>query len=123
MVQSILKDRFKEFDQVSRAFFNDDISPNHYYSKCCDMFRNKLNQVLLDLIVLLPDIRKQKHLLSAHETSVKQKKGVILKKAGVWEIKSDSELDFVVCPMCGQVLNKKDGPDHITTHQKKQILS
>ncbi|XP_074605012.1 uncharacterized protein LOC141858218 [Brevipalpus obovatus] len=118
-LERILNNRFPEFRDISLQFQNDRLSPDVYYQKCADMFGTRLTSILLELIVLLPDIRKQKQLLIAHEGYMKQRKGAIPKRsnqAGVWEITRDGDIDFVVCPLCGQVLSRKDGPDHITRH-------
>jgi len=110
----------EKFRNNSKQFQNYRIKAHEYYNRCLDLLgRNKLNQILVDLITLLPDIKKQNELLAEHEKHVnKRNYNLGLNKpatSGEWEIKAD-RVEFLVCPTCQQVLSKKDGNVHILNH-------
>lgn len=146
-VSNLLKDqqKFSAFKRVSNDFRKDEMKGDEYYKKCIDLFgRNNLDKIFIDLITLLPNIKKQNELLSAHEKSLRLAKGSAgcknvfasapnllgrncsstsgssTPQSGVWVLnasaESSSNSNILVCPKCQQVLAKKDGPEHISHH-------
>ncbi|RWS07991.1 zinc finger protein 598-like isoform X3 [Dinothrombium tinctorium] len=112
-VASILKDKFDFFKQISKEFRQGDISGEEYWKKCLSLFgKNNFSKIFGELLVLLPDIKKQNELLSLYENYQKQLKGAIPKRHsydGLWVVKPDNAVNFLVCPTCRQILALKDG--------------
>ena len=108
----------------SKQFQNYRMKAHEYYTRCIEMLgRHKFNQILVELITLLPDIKKQNELLTEHEKHVNKKTYNLGPSnpatSGEWEIKVDP-IEFLVCPTCQQVLGKKDGNVHILSHWSNQ---
>lgn len=81
-VTNLLKDqqKFSAFKRVSNDFKKDEMKGDEYYKRCIDLFgRQNLDKIFIDLITLLPNIKKQNELLSAHEKSIRAAKGAIPK--------------------------------------------
>lgn len=127
--------RFSAFKKISNEFRKGATRADDYYKKCVELFgKVGFGKVFLELIVLLPDIKKQNELLAAHEKFVKYSKGAIPKGSNassreanngqnskVWNLKSSTAGDWnqelLVCPTCQQVLAKKDGAEHVAAHR------
>jgi hypothetical protein len=135
-VSDILQDssKFSAFKKVSNDFRRGETRGDEYYKKCIELFgRNNFGKIFSELITLLPNVRKQNELLSAHEKSVKMSQTAVSKtghhhrndssssSSGVWIINNASftEQGLLVCPSCQQVLAKRDGPEHMSLHQKQ----
>ncbi len=91
-----------------------------YYKSCQELLGENFNRVFNELLVLLPDTRKQQELLTAHgdfKALEKQQQGSKPKKSKkkAWQTGTTSnslELDCQVCPTCKQVLALKDFNTH-----------
>ncbi|KAI1293601.1 putative E3 ubiquitin-protein ligase [Halotydeus destructor] len=117
--------RFSAFKKISQEFRHDTQPADSYYKRCIELFgKNNFHRLFGELIVLLPDVRKQNELLAAHEKYVKYSKGAIPKKSnhnggstGVWIVGDETMgQHLVVCPSCQQVLAQKDGAEHMSNH-------
>ena len=132
-VSEILQDhvKFSAFKKVSNDFRRGETRGDEYYKKCIELFgRSNFGKIFGELITLLPNVKKQNELLTAHEKSVKMSQGVKNSNAssssgmtgnnGVWIINNTSfiEQGLLVCPTCQQVLARKDGPEHMSLHQR-----
>ncbi|XP_067275767.1 LOW QUALITY PROTEIN: E3 ubiquitin-protein ligase ZNF598 [Pseudorasbora parva] len=116
--------KFNEFKNYSGQFRQGIIPAVQYYKSCQELLGENFNRVFNELLVLLPDTRKQQELLTAHgdfkalekpQQGSKPKKNK--KKAWQTGITSNSlELDCQVCPTCKQVLALKDFNTHNTLH-------
>ena len=118
--------KFSAFKKISDEFRKGDIRAEDYYKKCLELFdsRTSFHKIFLELITLLPNVKKQNELLAAHEKNLRLTRGAIPKRtradhsnssgsnSGVWILKTGSSIEdgLLVCPKCQQVLAKKDGP-------------
>lgn len=134
-VSDILQDpsKFSAFKKVSNDFRRGETRGDEYYKKCIELFgRNNFGKIFSELITLLPNVKKQNELLSAHERSLKVSQGAVPKTThhrndvassttGVWIINNSSftEQGLLVCPTCQQVLAKRDGHEHMLLHQRQ----
>ncbi len=91
-----------------------------YYKSCQELLGDNFNGVFNELLVLLPDTRKQQELLTAHGDFKQQQVSKPKKtKKKAWQTGTTSnglELDCQVCPTCKQVLALKDFNTHKTLH-------
>ncbi|XP_051570930.1 E3 ubiquitin-protein ligase ZNF598-like [Myxocyprinus asiaticus] len=116
--------KFNEFKNYSGQFRQGIIPATQYYKSCQELLGENFNRVFNELLVLLPDTRKQQELLTAHgdfKALEKQQQGSKPKKnkKKAWQTGSTSnslELDCQVCPTCKQVLALKDFNSHKTQH-------
>ncbi|XP_057202129.1 E3 ubiquitin-protein ligase ZNF598 [Triplophysa rosa] len=116
--------KFNEFKNYSGQFRQGILPAVQYYKSCQELLGENFNRVFNELLVLLPDTRKQQELLTAHgdfkalekqQQSWKPKKN----KKKAWQTDNTSislELDCQVCPTCKQVLALKDFNTHKTLH-------
>ncbi|KAL1278427.1 hypothetical protein QQF64_025100 [Cirrhinus molitorella] len=116
--------KFNEFKNYSGQFRQGLIPAVQYYKSCQELLGENFNRVFNELLVLLPDTRKQQELLTAHgdfKALEKQQQGSKPKKnkKKAWQTGTTSnslELDCQVCPTCKQVLAMKDFNTHKTLH-------
>ncbi|XP_016361539.1 zinc finger protein 598-like [Sinocyclocheilus anshuiensis] len=116
--------KFNEFKNYSGQFRQGIIPAVQYYKSCQELLGENFNRVFNELLVLLPDTRKQQELLIAHgdfKALEKQQEGSKPKKnkKKAWQTGTTSnsvELDCQVCPTCKQVLALKDFNTHKTLH-------
>ncbi|KAE8578978.1 hypothetical protein XENTR_v10023864 [Xenopus tropicalis] len=113
--------KFNEFKSLSGKFRQGLISAAEYYQSCRQLLGDNFKLIFNELLVLLPDTGKQQELLSAHKefhveekpSSNKPKKN----KKSAWVTDSKSlDLDYSVCPSCGQVLAPRDLASHKKLH-------
>uniref|UniRef100_A0A8C2PXN2 RING-type E3 ubiquitin transferase n=2 Tax=Cyprinus carpio TaxID=7962 RepID=A0A8C2PXN2_CYPCA len=116
--------KFNDFKKYSGQFRQGLIPAVQYYKSCQELLGENFNRVFNELLVLLPDTRKQQELLTAHgdfKALEKQQQGSKPKKnkKKAWQTGTTSnslELDCQVCPTCKQVLALKDFNTHKTLH-------
>ncbi|XP_026106206.1 E3 ubiquitin-protein ligase ZNF598 [Carassius auratus] len=116
--------KFNEFKNYSGQFRQGIIPAVQYYKSCQELLGENFNGVFNELLVLLPDTRKQQELLTAHgdfKALEKQQQGSKPKKTKkkAWQTGTTSislDLDCQVCPTCKQVLALKDFNTHKTLH-------
>uniref|UniRef100_A0A1B6CPU3 RING-type E3 ubiquitin transferase n=1 Tax=Clastoptera arizonana TaxID=38151 RepID=A0A1B6CPU3_9HEMI len=105
-VMAVLKkpEEMDFFRQISFAFRQNNISVQSYYSHCEDLMGSKVfDSIFPELIVLLPDIQKQKELWSVYQESNRQ-------------LSSKSDLKLEHCIVCEQIISKSDRSQHATNH-------
>ncbi|NP_001089231.2 zinc finger protein 598 S homeolog [Xenopus laevis] len=113
--------KFNEFKSLSGKFRQGLISAAEYYQSCRQLLRENFKLIFNELLVLLPDTTKQQELLSAHKESHVEEKPSSNKpkknKKTAWLMDSKSlDLDYSVCPSCGQVLAPRDHSSHKKLH-------
>lgn len=91
-------DKIFEFKQISNMFRNGNFPSEHYYEHCKNEIGSEFSQIFPELLVLLPDIRKQQELFDHH-----------VKKGG-------SKKSLEVCATCNQVVASSDLRNHLANH-------
>ena len=100
---------FTEFKELSGAFRRNDLGPAAYYCSCAkSMGEEKFQDIFVQLVSLLPDIRKQQELLIAHKHAMKSMK---MNMAFDWS--SDR---LTICKQCYQVILNEDVDSHFSAH-------
>ncbi|OCT64399.1 hypothetical protein XELAEV_18045503mg [Xenopus laevis] len=114
--------KFNEFKSLSGKFRQGLISAAEYYRSCRRLLGENFKLIFNELLVLLPDTAKQQELLSAHKESHVEEKPSSNKpkknKTAAWGTDSKCpDLEYSVCPSCGQVLAPRD----LTSHKKLHL--
>lgn len=118
------QDKFNNFKTWSHDFRAGSMVASEYYDRCQSLLGvEKFDNILTELLVLLPDIYKQQELLSAHIKSQSRRRK---QKSSVIKISDTSKKDpwsnvasvFQTCPSCQQVLGQADYTKHISVHGK-----
>jgi hypothetical protein len=101
---------FGKFKSKSAEFRQGDLTADEYY-KCCRSLigSGMFDDVIVELIALLPDIAKQQELLAIHRAATFNVKKMT---ANPW-VGSEG---LLACPQCGQVLVVGDLGDHRSMH-------
>ncbi len=113
------EDKFNDFKKSSGQFRTGSIGPYDYYSKCSTILgKDNFKKIFPELLALLPDITKQRELLTAHNSAMKlsmgKKSGKKGQKMAAWS--TGEQLAFSLCSVCGQVLLKNDYGSHTKEH-------
>ncbi len=113
------EDKFNDFKKSSGQFRTGSIGPYDYYSKCSTILgKDNFKKIFPELLALLPDITKQRELLTAHNSAMKlsmgKKSGKKGQKMAAWS--TGEQLAFSLCSVCGQVLLKNDYVSHMKEH-------
>lgn len=91
-------EKLYEFKQISNMFRNGDFPSEEYYEHCKTEIGCEFAQIFPELLVLLPDIKKQQELFNHH-----------VKKGG-------SKNMLEVCASCNQVVYSNDLRSHLANH-------
>lgn len=95
---SVLNDNeaIKEFKNYSDLFRNGILSAKKYYDHCKEVLGGSFDDIFPELLVLLPDISKQRELYDSYEGGNKK--------------------NLVVCENCKQVIYRRELTDHYNYH-------
>lgn len=98
----------EKFKELAKNFLDETLTANEYYIECQKLVGvDEFKGIIEELIVLLPNIKKQNELLNAFN-------GMEAKdKRKTWKTTSHS---LVVCPNCKQVLRTGDKKKHEFVH-------
>ncbi|XP_071515954.1 E3 ubiquitin-protein ligase ZNF598 [Panulirus ornatus] len=98
------ENKFTRFKQLAGQFRSGELSGHAYYEQCRNvMGKATFHKILPELLVLLPDIKKQQEVLSAYRKLDGGRGCATL---------------FAVCAVCQQVLNQEDFSHHMETHDQ-----
>ncbi|XP_023226306.1 E3 ubiquitin-protein ligase ZNF598-like isoform X2 [Centruroides sculpturatus] len=127
-IQKLLRSNetlFMEFKALSGQFRQCQISAKEYHEKCLEMLgKDNFMKVISELLVLLPDIKKQQELLKVHTSFCRKQaenSGAVPKNS-TWS-EAEKDFDFVVCDFCKQVLWNKDFQSHQARHTNSDYLN
>ena len=126
---SDISNSLSRFKSLSVDFRSNAVDANFYYKQCLSLFgdQKSLNDVMPELISLLPDISKQNQLLDVHRKMFPLTPAVAAQEEDALQDIVDSaspsprpmsvdEL-FCNCPNCNQVLITSDLLEHVLSHQ------
>ncbi|XP_078610584.1 E3 ubiquitin-protein ligase ZNF598-like [Branchiostoma floridae x Branchiostoma japonicum] len=104
-IMECLKDnnQIGQFKDFSRKFRQGTLPASEYYTTCCKLFQKSFSTIFVELLVLLPDARKQQELWQAVTTSGRQ---------GGCDISSQC----LSCPTCLQIVKNSDFSTHTQKH-------
>lgn len=117
--------RFNQFKDYSGQFRQGLMTAVLYHQSCRTLLGDNFGGVFNELLVLLPDTRKQQELLTAHADDRAMERqgggGTRKNRKSAWQtpssaISNAAALDCQVCPTCCQVLDPKDFNSHKTLH-------
>lgn len=112
-------DKFSKFKSCSSDFRGGILSASDYYNTCRELIGTaNFKEIFSELLVLLPDIKKQQELLTAHNTCEKSRPGanIVLNISGKGSAAPWKSPDFVPCPTCCQILLQEDLNQHASSH-------
>lgn len=105
--------KFEEFKSYSGKFRQGLIEAEDYYQQCVQIFgKEKFKKVLNELLVLLPDISKQRNLLNVHNKYLNS-----TKRQNSGAVPKNRDNNFLVCASCQQVLTNLDFRTHMICHE------
>lgn len=112
-------DKFSKFKSCSSDFRGGNLPALDYYNTCRELIGTaNFKEIFSELLVLLPDIKKQQELLTAHNTSEKLRPGaeIVLNISGKGSTAPWKSPNFVPCPTCSQILLQEDLNQHASSH-------
>ena len=100
-------EKLGEFKKTSSEFRNGQTGPGTYYTNCAIILGSKnFQKLFIQLVTLLPDIRKQQELLIAHKHACKAQR------------KREDFSDILdTCVHCKQVILCTDADSHYQAHR------
>lgn len=103
---------FTKFIEVSKKYRQSIISAEEYYNECIEMLGlNQFRTIFTELVVLLPDIVKQRELLLFYQRFLLNNNSESIKS------NNDISMDiFDSCFICGQVFTKDESLNHHSNH-------
>ena len=105
---------FSEYDRFCEAFSQNQITSKDFIQFTTQLFKDKLDEYLLELIVIIPNIEQQNELYSIwkkdiHPTSTTQ-------NTSNWTKKSLDEKNIHICQLCRQIMFESDTDEHNSHH-------
>ncbi|XP_078692873.1 E3 ubiquitin-protein ligase ZNF598-like [Branchiostoma floridae x Branchiostoma belcheri] len=91
-----------QFKDFSRRFRQGALPAAEYYTICCKLFQKSFSAIFVELLVLLPDARKQQELWQAVTASGQQS--------------CDISSQCLSCPTCLQIVKNSDFSTHTQKH-------
>ncbi|KAI8512277.1 hypothetical protein Bbelb_089160 [Branchiostoma belcheri] len=91
-----------QFKDFSRRFRQGVLPAAEYYTICCKLFQKSFSAIFVELLVLLPDARKQQELWQAVTASGQQS--------------CDISSQCLSCPTCLQIVKNSDFSTHTQKH-------
>ena len=101
------------YDQFCEAFHQRVISTEDFLKFTKELFKDKLEEYLLELIVLTPDIKQQIELFTIWKSEIQTKTRESVKN---WTTKNLDEKSVYQCRLCQQIMFDSDSEAHNSHH-------
>lgn len=105
---------FVEYDQFCEAFVENKITTNDFIAYTKQLFKDKMDEYLLDLIVIMPNIDRQNELYSIWK---KDNASKIPQSKKNWTKDSDTR-NIHLCRICQQIMFESDVEEHNSNHME-----
>ena len=102
-----------EYDRFCEAFYQKTVTTKDFLKFTKELFKDKLNEYLLDLIVLVPNIEQQNELNTLWKTDVQS---APLQTLNNWTKKTNDEKTIHACRLCQQITFECDIDEHNSHH-------
>lgn len=110
-IQKHIGPNFNEFKEMSMLFLRDSLSSVDYYQYCLKTLgRNVFNEIFPELLLLLPNIERQKDLWQVHHQNPSSKNKKIVAK-------------LEQCATCGQIIHQTELKAHLDVHKRLAVPS
>ena len=109
---------FVEYDQFCEAFSQNKITTNDFIIYTMQLFKEKFNEYLLELIVIMPNIEKQNELytrLKNDTYSASISSGTPQSKSN-WAKNNLDDNNIYICLICRQIMFTIDADEHKSYH-------
>jgi hypothetical protein len=103
-----------EYDRFCQAFAEKSIETNDFMELTRQLLGDKLDENLLDLIVILPQIEQQNELYSIWKK--KEVHPVTTKNTTNWTKKDQTNRTIYQCRVCQQIMFNSDAEEHNGYH-------
>jgi hypothetical protein len=101
---------FTEYDKFCEAFFQNQIKSKDFIKFTTQLFKDKLDEYLLELIVIIPNIEQQNELYSIW------KKDIHPTTQNNWAKKTVDEKAIHICHICRQIMFESGIDEHNSYH-------
>jgi len=110
---------FIEYDKFCEAFSQNKITSKDFIKFTTQLFKDKLDNYLLELIVIIPNIEQQNELYSIWEKDIHPSSVTTTTTAqntNNWTTKNIDENKIHKCRICRQIMFESDTDEHNTYH-------
>ena len=111
---------FSEYDKFCDAFSQEKISTTDFLTYTRQLFKDKLDEYLLELIVIIPNIDQQNELYKVWKTDIHPSTTTKSNSSG-WTNKKSDENNIYVCRLCQQIMFDSDSDEHNSFHPEFNI--
>ncbi|CAM2700391.1 unnamed protein product [Rotaria socialis] len=107
---------FIQYDQFCEAFSQNKITSNDFITYTTQLFKDKLDDYLLELIVIMPNIERQNELYSNWKKDNDSTVLVATQSKTNWTKKDSNEKNIHLCRVCQQIMFESDIDEHNSNH-------
>jgi hypothetical protein len=112
---------FVEYDKFCEAFYQNTISSKDFIKYSTDLFQDKLDEYLLELIFITPNIEQQNELYSIWKKDIHTASSAASQNTNNWTKKTLDEKKVHVCQICRQVMFETEMEEHNSHHTEFNI--
>jgi hypothetical protein len=105
---------FLEYDKFCEAFSQNKITSKDFIKFTTELFKNKLDEYLLELIVIIPNIEQQNELYSIWENDIHPLSTT--QNTNNWTRNTLDENNIHKCRICRQIMFQTDTDEHNSYH-------
>ena len=102
-----------QYDGFCEAFYQKTVTVTDFLKFTKELFKDKLNEYLLDLIVLVPNIEQQNELNVLWKANMQSSP---LQTPNNWTKKTSDEKTMHTCRLCQQIMFECDIDEHNSHH-------
>jgi len=107
---------FDEYDKFCEAFSQNKITSKDFIKFTTQLFKDKLDEYLLELIVIIPNIEQQNELYSIWEKDIHGSLITAVQNTSNWTKKNANENNIYICRICRQIMFETDTDEHNSYH-------
>jgi hypothetical protein len=112
-------DLFVQYDQFCEAFSQNKITSQDFIKFNTQLFKDKLDEYLLELIVIIPNIEQQNELYSIWENNIHRSSNTAsTQNVNNWTKKDHTENNVHKCRICQQIIFETDINEHNSYHKE-----
>lgn len=106
-------DLLTEYDKFCQAYCESSIKTDDFLKFTTELFKDKLEEYLIEFITILPDIKKQIELYQIWSKEIQTQKVSAGKN---WTKKDVDKKTIYQCHLCQQIMFDSDGEEHSSHH-------
>lgn len=114
---------FVEYDRFCDAFFQKTITSKDFIKFTSQLFKDKLDEYLLELILIVPNIEQQNELYTIWEKDIHSSTNsttTTTNKSNTsnWTKKNSNNNKIYKCRICQQIMLENDSEEHNSNHSE-----